>query len=123
MPSETPPSTPVWSTALPDWEERILAGKSLVPCPPLFPAEAEAGMAIFRELRLVDVASSPTIGEACRPWVLDFAQAVFGSYDAESGRRLIRYYLLCVSKKNTKSTIAAAIVLTLLLRNWRLSAP
>lgn len=106
-----------------DWEQRILSGQSLLPCGPLFPAEADAAMAIFRDLRIVDAPGSPTIGEACRPWVLDFARVVFGSYDAETGRRLIRYYMLCVSKKNAKSTLAAAIVLTLLLRNWRLSAP
>jgi len=116
-------AAPRWSTAIPDWESRILSGQSIIPCKPLFPAEAEAAMEIFRDLILVDVAGSPTIGAACRPWVLDFAASVFGSYDAESGRRLIRYYLLLVAKKNTKSTIAAAIVLTLLLRNWRLSAP
>lgn len=111
-----------WSTALPDWEERIVDGRSLVPCGPLFPEEAEQCMAIFRGLRIVDAAGSPTIGDACKQWVFDFARAVFGGYDAETGRRLIRRYLLTVSKKNSKSTLAAAIVLTLLLRNWRLSA-
>ncbi len=113
---------PQWSTALPGWEDRILAGQSLVPCDPLFPDEAAAALEIFAGLRIVDAPGSPTIGAACRPWVLDFAKAIFGSYDPEAGERLIRYFLLLVSKKNSKSTLAAAIMLTALIRNWRRSA-
>jgi phage terminase large subunit-like protein len=112
---------PSWSTACPNWEQLIVDKKSLVPCAPLFKDEAEAAMRIFRELRLVDVANSPTIGEAARPFFLDFAESVFGAYDAKTGRRLIRYFFLLISKKNAKSTLAAAIMLTALLRNWRLS--
>lgn len=108
-----------WSTACPGWEKRILAGESLVPVAPLFPQEADASLAILRGLHLKDVAGCPTIGEVCRPWILDFAAAIFGSYDAEAGRRLIPEFFLCVSKKNSKSTIAASIMLTALLRNWR----
>lgn len=117
-----PPADPIWSTACPDWEERILAGRSLIPFAPLFPAEAEAALAIFRELRLVRVPGAPTMAEACRPWVFDLVGAIFGAYNHETGRRLIRYFMLLVSKKNGKSTTAAAIMLTALMRNWRTSA-
>lgn len=111
-----------WSTACPDWERRILAGQSLIPFAPLFPDTAEEAMAVFRSLALVDVANSPLIGEMARPWVLDFAAAIFGAYDHENGRQLIREFFLLISKKNGKSTLAAAIMLTVLVLNWRESA-
>jgi len=98
-----------------------LAGKSLIPVGPLFPAEAEAAMAVFETLRIVDAPGSPTIGELCEPWVMDFARVIFGANDPETGRRLIRDYFLLVSKKNSKSTLAAAVMLTVLIRNWRKS--
>lgn len=110
-----------WTTALPDWKRRILAKQSLIAFPPLFPDEAKASLAVFDQLRLVDVAGSPTFGEIARPWIRDFVGAVFGSYDAEAGRRLISEYLLLVSKKNAKSSLAAGIMVTALLRNWRTS--
>lgn len=108
-----------WSTSCLDWERRILARESLIAIPPLFPDEAEASLAYLRELRLKDVAGGPTMGEVCRPWILDFAAAIFGAYDAEKGRRLINEFFLLISKKNGKSTTAAGIMLTALLRNWR----
>lgn len=114
-------ASPVWSTACLDWQERIVRGDSLIPFSPLFPDEAEAALNIFRDLTLVDVASDAKIGDISRQWFLDFAAHVFGSYDAETGRRLIRYFFLLISKKNAKSTLAAGIMLTALLRNWRLS--
>lgn len=113
---------PEWSTALPDWEERIVARRSLVPCAPLFPAEAAAARAQIGEFRIVDAPGSPTMAKACLPWVFDFIDAIFGAYDAETGRRLIRDFFLLISKKNTKSTTAAAIMLEALIRNWRNSA-
>ena len=111
-----------WTTALPDWRDRILARRPLIPCGPLYPDQAAAAMEVFKSLRIVDAAHEPTIGESCLPWILDFAEAIFGAYDAETGRRLIREFFLLVSKKNSKSTIAAAIMLTALIRNWRKSA-
>lgn len=99
-----------------------MARQSLVPFSPLFPEQAEGAMQVFRDLRIVDMPGRPTIGEACRPWVFDLPNALFGSYDVDdgpSGRRLIREYMLLVSKKNWKSGNAASIMLTALLRNWR----
>lgn len=81
-------------------------------------------MAIFRELRVPDLPGKPTMGECCDKFVLDFVACIFGAYDHEGvmgdpGRQLIREFGLLISKKNTKSTIAAGIMLTALILCWR----
>ncbi len=108
-----------WTTACPDWEARIVGGRSLIPFEPLFPGEASAGLAVMDQLRIVDMPGGPTFGEISRPWVREFAGSVFGAYDPEQGRRLVREWMLCLSKKNTKSTTAGLLMLTFLIRNWR----
>lgn len=62
------------------------------------------------------------MGEISRPWLLDFVASVFGAYDPESGRRLIREFFLLISKKNGKSTDAGLLMTAVLLLNWRQSA-
>lgn len=110
-----------WTTACPDWAERLRSGRSIVP-PPIFPDEAERALAVFKALRIVDAPGSPTFGEACAPWVFDLVASIFGAYDAESGRRLVTEWFICIPKKNSKSTLAAGIMMTALILNWRESA-
>jgi phage terminase large subunit-like protein len=112
---------PEWTTACPDWAERLRFGRSIIP-PPIFPEEAEANLEVMRELRIVDAPGSPRIGEASGQWVFDLAASVFGAYDAQSGRRLIKEWFVMLPKKNFKSGLAASIMLTCLIRNWRQSA-
>lgn len=107
-----------WTTSCIDWERRIVAGESLIVSPPLFPDVADEAWDICSSFVLTDVAGHPTIGQVARPWLRDWVRTIFGAESPE-GRRLINEYFLMVSKKNAKSTIAAAVMLTALLMNWR----
>jgi phage terminase large subunit-like protein len=107
-----------WSTACPGWAERLIARESIIPRP-IYLEQAEQALAIFKQLRVVDLPGKPTFGECSEQWVFDFAAAIFGGYDADTGKQLIREYGLLISKKNTKSTIAAGIMLTALILCWR----
>ena len=120
------------STACPDWESRLIARQSIIP-PPIFPDQAAHAVAMFKQFLVVDLPKtvwdetlgdageyrSPTFGECSEEWVFDFVAAIFGAYDAETGKQLIREYGLLISKKNTKSTIAAGIMLTATILCWR----
>jgi len=105
-------SPPKWTTALPDWERRIIAGESIVPVKPLYPVMANRAVAFMERLRLRDVLGQPTIGEVTRDWVYDFAGAMFGAQNPTTYRRDINDFFLLIAKKNTKSTIAAAMMMT-----------
>ena len=112
---------PKWTTACPDWQERIVNDRTMTPCEPLFPSSAAAGMAVFDALQMVS--AGITFGDT-RPWVREFAASIFGAYcdvpgHPDEGRRLIRTFFMLISKKNGKSETAAGIMLTALILNWR----
>ena len=107
-----------WTTACPDWADRLKRGDRIIPLP-IYPEEAERALSIFRELRITDLPGKPTFGEVSEPWVFEFVAAVFGAYDGETGRQLIREFGMLISKKNSKSTLAAGIMLTALILCWR----
>lgn len=107
-----------WTTVCADWEARLVGRKSIIP-PPIFASEAEEALAIFKALRVPDLPGKPSMAECCEEWVFDFVRCIFGAYDAEHGKQLIREFGLLISKKNTKSTIAAGIMLTALILCWR----
>ena len=112
---------PEWSTSCPDWAARLRAGESIIP-PPIFPEQAEQALEVFKQLKIVDAPGSPTFGESCAEWVFDLVRSIFGAYDADSGRRLITEWFILIPKKNSKSTIAAGIMMTAVILNWRQSA-
>lgn len=107
-----------WTTACLDWEKRLVERASIIP-PPIFSDQAEYALGIFKELRVSDLPGKPTFGECSEQWVFDFVKAIFGGYEPETGKQLIREYGLLISKKNTKSTIAAGIMLTAVILCWR----
>ena len=115
-------AVPKWETSCPDWEQRIVKGQTLIPFAPLFLENANEALETFDALRMVDAANSPTFGEICRDWIRDFVAQIFGSYDDQTGIRHITEYFMLISKKNGKSTTAAAIMLTALILNWRQEA-
>jgi phage terminase large subunit-like protein len=113
-----------WTTACPDWRERIVERRCLLPSPPIFADKAEEALGIFKSLQMTDLAMKrdgtwPTMGEVCEPFVFDLVGALFGSQDPMTGESLVKEAMLLISKKNGKSTIAAAIMLTALIMNWR----
>ncbi|MFV1573712.1 terminase large subunit [Phaeobacter sp. JH20_30] len=114
-----PDRSAAWSTAVPDWEERIVNRQSLIPDLPLFDEPAERALRIFKRLHVPDLIGQPTYGEVSDQWVFDLVRAIFGSYDPEKKKRMLREFFLLIPKKNGKSAIAAAIILTACLMNER----
>ena len=109
----------MWSTACLDWERRLLSGETLVPDLPLFPEEAAKALRIFKRLRIPDMRGLPTMGEVAGPWLFPIVEAIFGSYDEVTNRRMIQEYFWMIPKKNTKSSSAAAIMVEALILNRR----
>lgn len=93
-----------WTTALPDWEDRIVRGDSLMPVGALYPESAAEALDVFGSLTLADAPNGPeALGSLSRPWVMEIAETLFGAQDPKTKRRHITQYFLCISKKNGKA--------------------
>lgn len=109
----------MWDLSCPDWEDRIRAGRSLLPDMPLIEAEANMGLAFFDELRLPDVPGNPRMCDAAGQWFRDLVRAVFGSWDPVAKQRMIRDFFVLVPKGSSKTTYSAALMLVAMLMNFR----
>lgn len=110
-----------WRLAVPDWQDRVRAGSSLVPDLPLLNKDAAArAVAIFDRLRLPDVPGKPLLKEAAGEWFRDIVRALHGSI--VDGERMVREPFLLTPKKSSKTSNGAALMLTSLLINVRPNA-
>ena len=96
-----------------------MGGETAGHCQPRVRERAAGAVDIFKGLTLVAEPGKPTFGEACDDVVFDFVGAIVGAYDAGQSRQLINEFLMLISKKNSKSTIAAGIMVTALVLHWR----
>jgi phage terminase large subunit-like protein len=108
-----------WDTACRDWAAAIAGRRPIVPTSLPSHQRAEKALRIFKRLRLVDVPGSPRLGEICAPWVFEFVSAIFGAYDEVAKKQLVREAFLLIAKKNSKSSVAAGIMVTALIMHTR----
>ncbi len=108
-----------WSFAVPDWRDRIVGGRSLMPTLPVDRAEYDRATKIFDKLRLPDVIDKPTLGEAGGEWFREIVGTVLGSINRDTGVRQVPELFLLAPKKSSKTSYGAAFMLTALLLNER----
>jgi phage terminase large subunit-like protein len=108
-----------WDTAVPDWEERLLAGRSLVPELPLYKGEAAKALRVFKRLRVPDMIGTPTLGEICGEWFYPIVAALFGSLDPATNQRHVSEVFQLIPKGNGKSSLGGAVMVTALVINRR----
>lgn len=84
-----------------------------------FAAEARRGLTIFKRLHVPDMPGTPLLGEACRPWFFAIVEALFGSYDIATNRRMINEFFVLIPKKNGKTSYGSSLMLTAVLTNRR----
>lgn len=112
-----------WNLSCPDWQERLKAGRPLVPDLPLDKDEAARAVRCFNRLRLADVPGTPALEEAGGEWFTAIVGALFGALDQATHHRAVSELFLLVPKKNSKTTYGALLMLTALLLNERPRAP
>src|SRR5436190_14333236 len=106
-----------WNLSLPNWQDLIRTGGSLVPKLPLDGEAANRAVRVFDKLRLPDVPSKPLLRDAAGDWFRDIVRALHGS--VVNGERMVREPFLLVPKKSSKTSYGAALMLTSLLINER----
>ncbi|RKQ70133.1 terminase large subunit [Oceanibaculum indicum] len=109
----------MWDTSCPDWRDRILSGRHLVPDLPLFEEEAARALRVFKRLRLPDVVGNPTMADACGPWFFPIVEALFGSFDPVRNVRHIQEVFQLIPKGNSKSSNGGMVMVTALIVNRR----
>jgi len=107
---------PAWIFANPEWDAKLLAGRSIIPDLPLFAAKADRAVGIFNNLHVPDIAGQPAMATAAGDWFRDIVRVIFGSLD-DAGVRHVPEILALVGKKNSKTTYGAGLMLTALLMN------
>lgn len=103
----------------PDWEERIVEGRSLIPDIQLNEPEARLGLSIFDELQLPDVPGLPKMRDAAGPWFRSLVRVAFGSWDPIAQLRSIRDIFIMLPKGQSKTTYTAGLLLAAMLMNRR----
>ena len=109
----------MWDLSCIDWQDRIRAGRSLMPDLRLFGDEADMAVAFYDELQLPDVPGNPKMRTASGQWFRDIVRASFGSWDPDNQIRHIRDILALVPKGSSKTTNSAALLLVAMLMNHR----
>jgi phage terminase large subunit-like protein len=114
----------MWDLSCPDWEQRMRAGRSIIPSLPLHEAQARDGLAFYDEFRLPDAVADPDglparLGDATGEWWRDLVRVAFGSFDPVSNIRSIRDIFCMAPKGSSKTTYAAGLILAVMLMNRR----
>lgn len=109
----------MWDLSCPDWQDRIRAGRGLIPDLPLVTSEADMALALFDELELPDVPGTPKMQDACGQWFRELVRVAFGSWDPVSQQRYIRDIFAMLPKGQSKTTYSAGLLLIGLLMNRR----
>src|ERR1035437_785867 len=98
-----------WSLSVPDWQDRIRAGRSLVPDLPLLDKiAAQRAVDVFDRLRLPDVPGKPLLKDAAGDWFRDIVRALHGSI--VDGERMAREVFLMVPQTQAKTSYGAALI-------------
>ena len=108
-----------WNFALPDWRERIVSGRSLVPTLPLFSSEEKLAVQFFDNLRMPDMIGTPPLNEVVGDWFRDIVRALFGSRDPATNQRYVREVFLLAPKGQSKTSNSAGLLITAMLMNTR----